>query len=83
LELLARSFTTHSDIRAQHCLVRILSFDVAETFDFLNDANGEHVKPAHALEALDRAKPGPFEEGAVGGGAGMVATDSRAVSAPP
>jgi len=44
---------------------------VAETFDFLNDANGEHVKAAHAFEALDRAKPGPVEEGAVGGGTGM------------
>ena len=41
---------------------------VAETFDFLNDANGEHVKAAHALEALDRAKPGRVEEGGVGGG---------------
>ena len=44
---------------------------VAETFDFLNDANGEHVKPVHAFTALDRAKPGPVEEGAVGGGTGM------------
>jgi L-aminopeptidase/D-esterase-like protein len=44
---------------------------VAETFDFLNDANGEHVKPEHAFQALDRAKPGPVEEGAVGGGTGM------------
>ena len=44
---------------------------VAETFDFLNDANGEHVKAAHAFEALDRAKPGRVEEGAVGGGTGM------------
>lgn len=44
---------------------------VAETFDFLNDANGEHVKPVHAHQALDRAKPGPVEEGAVGGGTGM------------
>ena len=44
---------------------------VAETFDFLNDANGEHVKPTHALQALDRARPGPVEEGAVGGGTGM------------
>ena len=44
---------------------------VAETFDFLNDANGEHVKATHALQALDRAKPGPVEEGAVGGGTGM------------
>jgi len=44
---------------------------VAETFDALNDANGEHVKPLHAFQALDRAKPGPVEEGAVGGGTGM------------
>ena len=44
---------------------------VAETFDFLNDANGEHVKPIHAFEALDGAKPGRVEEGGVGGGTGM------------
>lgn len=44
---------------------------VAETFDFLNDANGEHVKPIHALQALDNAKPGVVQEGAVGGGTGM------------
>ena len=44
---------------------------VAETFDFLNDANGEHVKPSHAIQALDNAKPGPVQEGAVGGGTGM------------
>ena len=44
---------------------------VAETFDNLNDANGEHVKPEHAHQALDRAKPGPVEEGSVGGGTGM------------
>lgn len=44
---------------------------VAETFDFLNDANGEHVKPIHAFKALDAAKPGRVEEGAVGGGTGM------------
>jgi len=61
---------------------------VAETFDFLNDANGEHVKPLHALQALDRAKPGPVEEGAVGGGTGMgcngfkggIGTSSRVLS---
>jgi D-aminopeptidase len=44
---------------------------VAETFDFLNDANGGHVKPEHAMQALDSAKPGPVQEGAVGGGTGM------------
>ena len=44
---------------------------VAETFDNLNDFNGEHVKPAHAWTALDGAKTGPVPEGAVGGGTGM------------
>jgi len=45
---------------------------VAETFDGHSDANGEHVKAVHAFQALDRAKPGAVEEGAVGGGTGMV-----------
>ncbi len=62
---------------------------VAETFDFLNDANGEHVKPIHAFEALDRARPGRVEEGAVGGGTGMgcngfkggIGTSSRVLTA--
>jgi L-aminopeptidase/D-esterase-like protein len=62
---------------------------VAETFDFLNDANGEHVKAVHAFDALDRAKPGRVEEGAVGGGTGMgcngfkggIGTSSRVVTA--
>lgn len=61
---------------------------VAETFDFLNDANGEHVKAIHAFDALDRAKPGRVEEGAVGGGTGMgcngfkggIGTSSRVVT---
>lgn len=64
---------------------------VAETFDFLNDANGEHVKPIHAHQALDRAKPGPVEEGAVGGGTGMgcngfkggIGTSSRLIGTGP
>lgn len=46
---------------------------VAETFDgFLNDINGFHVKPQHVLSALDGAQGGPVQEGAVGGGTGMV-----------
>jgi L-aminopeptidase/D-esterase-like protein len=46
---------------------------VAETYDgFLNDINGFHVKPSHAFEALDGAKPGPVPEGNVGGGTGMM-----------
>ena len=44
---------------------------VAETYDFLNDANGEHVKAAHAFQALHAAQIGPVQEGAVGGGTGM------------
>ena len=46
---------------------------VAETYDgYLNDVNGFHVKPGHAFDALDGAKPGPVTEGNVGGGTGMV-----------
>ena len=46
---------------------------VAETYDgYLNDINGFHVKPNHAFEALDGAKPGPVTEGNVGGGTGMI-----------
>jgi L-aminopeptidase/D-esterase-like protein len=46
---------------------------VAETWDgWLNDINGFHVKPEHALHAIDGAKPGPVEEGSVGGGTGMI-----------
>lgn len=46
---------------------------VAETYDgWLNDINGFHVKPEHAFQALDNAKPGSVAEGNVGGGTGMI-----------
>ncbi len=46
---------------------------VAETWDgWLNDINGFHVKPEHVFHAMDTARGGPVEEGAVGGGTGMV-----------
>jgi D-aminopeptidase len=46
---------------------------VAETWDgWLNDINGFHVKPEHVFHAIDTARGGPVEEGAVGGGTGMV-----------
>jgi L-aminopeptidase/D-esterase-like protein len=46
---------------------------VAETFDGgLNDINGFHVKPEHAIAALNGARGGLPQEGAVGGGTGMV-----------
>src|SRR4029079_16061262 len=46
---------------------------VAETWDgVLNDINGFHVKPGHVWQALETAKSGAVEEGAVGGGTGMI-----------
>jgi L-aminopeptidase/D-esterase-like protein len=46
---------------------------VAETWDgWLNDINGFHVKPEHALHAIDTAASGRVQEGAVGGGTGMI-----------
>jgi D-aminopeptidase len=46
---------------------------VAETWDgWLNDINGFHVKPEHAMRALDSAHAGAVEEGSVGGGTGMI-----------
>ena len=46
---------------------------VAETWDgHLNDINGFHVRPEHVERALAGARPGPVEEGNVGGGTGMI-----------
>jgi len=46
---------------------------VAETWDgVLNDINGFHVKPEHVWQAIAKASSGSVEEGAVGGGTGMV-----------
>lgn len=45
---------------------------VAETWDgYLNDINGAHVQPEHAVAAINAARPGPVDEGSVGGGTGM------------
>jgi len=45
---------------------------VAETWDgYLNDINGSHVQPSHAVRAIEAAAGGPLEEGSVGGGTGM------------
>ena len=45
---------------------------VAETYDgSLNDINGFHVTAEHAFAALDGARSGAVEQGAVGGGTGM------------
>ena len=46
---------------------------VAETYDGgLSDINGFHVKTEHVLAALNSAAGGAVQEGAVGGGTGMV-----------
>lgn len=64
---------------------------VAETYDGnLNDINGFHVKPEHVFAALDGATRNLPQEGAVGGGTGMVChgfkggigTASRKLDAP-
>jgi D-aminopeptidase len=46
---------------------------VAETWDgYLNDINGGHLTEQHGVSALERAVPGPLDEGSVGGGTGMI-----------
>ena len=46
---------------------------VAETYDgFLNDTNGQHVKPQNVFDAIEQARSGPVAEGNVGGGTGMI-----------
>jgi len=51
---------------------------VAETWDgWLNDINGFHVKPEHALHAIDSAHSGPVEEGNFGGGTGMICNEFK------
>lgn len=45
---------------------------VGETWDgYLNSINAEHVKPEHAIAALNSASSGPIAEGNIGGGTGM------------
>ena len=61
---------------------------VAETYDGgLNDIEGFHIKPEHAMQAIDGAAAGAVAEGNVGGGTGMrcfgfkggIGTSSRVV----
>jgi D-aminopeptidase len=54
--------------------VRSINPVVAETNDgYLNDIRGRHVGRAEVLAAIQGAKSGPVEEGAVGAGTGTVA----------
>jgi D-aminopeptidase len=51
---------------------------VAEAWDgWLNDINGFHVKPEDAFHAIDSAHGGAVEEGAVGGGTGMICNEFK------
>jgi len=54
--------------------VRSVNAVVGETNDgFLNDIRARALTPAITEQAIDAAKPGPVEEGAVGAGRGTVA----------
>jgi D-aminopeptidase len=51
---------------------------VAETSDmYLNDIRGRHVTREHVFHAINIAKSGEVEEGAVGGGTGMTCYDFK------
>jgi len=51
---------------------------VAETNDgYLNDIRGRHVGKAEVIAAIEGAKGGPVEEGAVGAGTGTIAFDFK------
>lgn len=53
--------------------VRSVNAVVGETNDgWLNDIRGRHVKPRHAIEAIEIAKTGPVEEGSIGAGTGTI-----------
>ncbi|MGB8952741.1 MAG: P1 family peptidase [Candidatus Aminicenantales bacterium] len=46
---------------------------IGETNDsWLNDIRGRHIQKEHVLEAIQNARPGPVEEGAVGAGTGTI-----------
>jgi len=71
--------------------VRSVNALVGETNDGgLNDIRGLHVRPAHVMEAIAAARPGPVQEGAVGAGTGTqafgwkggIGTASREVPGP-
>ncbi|HTK71536.1 MAG TPA: P1 family peptidase [Croceibacterium sp.] len=54
--------------------VRSVNAVVGETNDgTLNDIRGRHVTPAHAIAAIEAARDGPVQEGAVGAGTGTIA----------
>ena len=69
VEWMIRHYDTH--FREEHAWAMPI---VAETYDgTLNDINALHVRPEHAVAALDAAVSGPVAEGSTGGGNGMIA----------
>jgi len=51
---------------------------VGETYDGrLNDIEGMHVRAEHVFAAIDAASDGAVDEGAVGGGTGMICHDFK------
>ena len=72
-EWMIRTYDSH--FRDEHAWAMPI---VAETYDgTLNDINALHVRPEHAIAALDAAATGPVAEGSVGGGNGMIAYDFK------
>ena len=72
-EWMIRTYATH--FTKEHAWAMPI---VAETYDgCLNDINALHVRPEHAIAALDSAVSGPVDEGSVGGGNGMIAYDFK------
>ena len=58
----------HHPVVAEEWLLPV----AAETWDgYLNDINAQHVTVPHVVAAIEAARPGPVEEGSVGGGTGM------------
>ena len=56
--------------------VRSVNATVGETNDgYLNDIRARRVRPADAVAAIEAAREGPVQEGAVGAGTGTVAFD--------
>jgi len=66
--LIAREHDSLADPAVYWCMPVVL-----ETYDgVLNDIWGQHVGPQQVLEAMANAGTGPVQEGAVGGGTGMI-----------
>ena len=58
----------HHPVVAEEWLLPV----AAETWDgYLNDINASQVTEQHVVAAIEAARPGPVEEGSVGGGTGM------------